>query len=331
MAQTFYSGPGKVYLGTVGFQPEGVNGAISAHVEEKTTVRGSAMYGEVFETLDDVTGKITTTPFDNWNLLPTLFPTYLGVTTAVGTGFGAGLLAIGTNPFTGTKVPVGVYTPDGRLYNFVRGALTKHPTMKFLPGAALFGGIELSAFGDLTLQPATDAFLIGASNAVPVTESGATDPDTTGFTIVDYGQSHWTGAWGSITGFTGLEAEDGWELVPEVKYNTFAVQKVSRLMKLASSRFMIKGRLVGPTHTQLLGKVLAHTHGGILAEGASTNFVLTGTNGKTVTLVNAEIKTAPFEFGGTKLNLGEIAFVTKMAITSSAGVVTVPPQLLFSA
>ena len=324
MSETIYAGPGKVYIGTLGLQPDGVNGAIKATVDEKTSVRASAMYGEMFETLDDVTGKITTTPFDNWNLLPTLLPTFLGVTTAVGTGFGSGVLAIGTNPFTGTKVPVGVYTPDGRLYNFVRGAITKHPAMKFLPGAPLFSEIEISALGDLAKNPGDSAFLI-TGNAI--TESGATDPDTTGFGVADYGQTHWTAAWGSIAGFTGMEAEDGWELVSDVKYNFYTVQKVTRLAKLSSARFMLKGRIVGPTHTQLLGKVLAHTSGGILTEGSSTDLVLTGSNSKAVTLKNCEVKGAGFEFGGTKLGTGEIGFVTNVVV--SGGVA--PASLIFSA
>ena len=318
---TIYAGPGKVFLGTVGFQPNGVNGAIKAGIEEKTDVRASAMFGEMFETLADQMGKVTTTPWDNWSLLPTLFPTYLGVSTLGGTN--AGALAVGSNPFGATLTPMGVYTPDGRLYDFVRGAITRHPTMKFCAGEPLFGDIELTALGDPAKNPGDASFLI-AGNAI--TESGATDPDATGFGIADFGQTHWTAAWGAMTGFTGMEAEDGFQLASDVKYNFYAVQKVTRIAKLSSARFMIKARLTGPTHTQLLSYVTAHKSGAILAENTAPDLVLTGSNGKTVTLKNCEVKGAPFEFGSTKLNLGEVAFVTKLPVAASVA----PPQLIFS-
>lgn len=335
---TFYAGPGKVFLGTTGFQPDGVNGAINMNIEEKTALRGTAMFGELFETLDDVTAKVTLVPFDNWLLLPKLFPAFLGVDTSAIAGGAAAALKIGTDVFdptlAGTKTPMGVYTEDGRLYNFVRGGMSKHPNMKFLPGVPLFSQIELSAFGDVTLAPGQNSFLM-TNNAI--TESGGVDPDATGFGIADYGQSHWTGSWGNITGFVNLEAEDGWELVSDVKYNSYTVQKVSKTMRLASSRFMIKGRLVNNTvaglHSLMVGKVLSHVGGAILSESAlannsgAQNFVLTGANGKTVTLVNVEMKSTPFEFGGTKLNTGEVGFVTKVNVAAS-----VPTNsLIFSA
>ena len=203
----YYAGPGSVYFGTIGFQPEGANGAITAAIEEKTSVRGSAQFGDMFETADDASGKVTFVPFDSWSLLPVLFPAYLGVTTSAG----AGSLAVGTNPFDPTNAnistPCGVWTSDTRLYDFVRGAITKHPNLKFLPGAPLFGSTEITAFGDLTKSMGDNSFLV---NANAITETGAASPITTNpFAIADYGQSHWTAAWGAINGFVGMEAEDG--------------------------------------------------------------------------------------------------------------------------
>ena len=53
---------------------------------------------------------------------------------------------------------------------------------------------------------------------------------------------------------------------------------------------------------------------------AKTILVLYQTGVSTVTLVNAEPKTAPFEFGGTKLNIGEIGFV--QTITAAGAVMS---------
>jgi hypothetical protein len=37
-----------------------------------------------------------------------------------------------------------------------------------------------------------------------------------------------------------------------------------------------------------------------------------------VTLVNAEVKNAPFSFGGTRLRAGEIGFVQTVVVTSNS-------------
>ena len=345
----FYSGPGKVYATipgsatVVGLQPADTNGAITCAVDETTTTRGAAMYGDLLETLDDQVGKISTTPFDNWLLLPYLFPSYLGVTTTAIAGGAAGALTVGIAPHdplaSGAIYGAGVYTYAGRLYNFVRTALTKHPEMTFGAGDKLYGGIEITALGQLGLLPGASEFLMSTStnptSGAPITESGAADPDTTGFsnsTPNNFAQSHWTGAWGALSGFVGMEAEDGWKLIPDVKYNMIKVQKITRVVKLASARFMIKARIVGPTHTQLLQYILAHKSGGILTESAPSNLVLTNAAGtRTVTLVNAEPKTAPFEVGGQRLNLGEVGWVQTITVAGGASPVIPSSSLIFSA
>ena len=344
--QTFYSGPGKAYLGTTGFQPDGVNGAVAFGVEEKTDLRASAQGGELFETLADQTGKITTVPFDNWNLLPTLFPRFLGVTTAAGAGNGAGALAIGTDPFNPTgaqpavNTPAGVVATDGSQYSFLRAAITKHPTLKLLPGAPIFSQIEITALGVLGIYPGTVGFLMPAMG---ITETGGVDPDTVGFGVADYGQSHWTldpaVGWGTV--FGAAEGEDGIEISSDVKYNLITSQKVTRVGRLASVRFMAKLRLVSPnagSHSALMAKILAHTSGGVLSEGTLAgggtplDLKINGGNGKVITLKNTEVKGAGFAFGGTKLRTEEIGFVTTLLPTAVPGAAsTYAPSLIFSA
>lgn len=353
----YYVGPGKVAYtvpgtGTVvGLQPNEPNGNITLTVDEKTTERGAAEFGALFETLDDVTTKIVMSPFDNWSLVQYMFPQYLGVTSAAG----AGALAIGTNPFdpanTGSIYPTAVLGTDGTLYDCVRCCISKHPSMKLGPGEKLFGAVEMSGFGQLvqssaTGVPGTAGFLMaqafGDTSTSPITEvaptsgqigyGAASDPTTTGgFTTSDFAQTRWTAAWGAIAGFVGVEAETGWDLVADVKYNTYSSQRISRLMTLSSAKFMLKGRFVGGSATQLLGQVLSHTSGGILtgtsvSRGAATNLVLTGSNNRTITLVNAEMKGAGFVFGGTQLRNGEVGWVTN--VTFSGGLPL--PQLIFS-
>ena len=331
MSQAIYTGPGKVFLAgnSVALQANGANGPIKFTINEKTSDAGTAMFGKIAETLDDQTAEIDVTPFDNWNLLPTLFPPYLGVTTAVGTSFGAGVLAIGTRPHGAANVAAKIYTPDGRLYQPVRAAITGHPNMKLGSGEGLYGATKITCLGDPTLLPGAASFLL---NANAITETGATDPGGA-FTMADFERGRWTAAWGTLTGFGGdsgaaMEAEDGFELVPAIKYSPRTVSKITRHMVLDSVAFMIKFRPVGPTQTEIAAAILAHTAGSRFGAGANAaGLILTGPGAKTITLNQSEIKGAGFEFGGTKLGNGEIGFVSSMTFTSGAA----QPLLAFSA
>ena len=269
--------------------------------------------------------EVDLTPFDTWGLLPTLFPTYLGVTT----GGNTGALLIGTRPHTASNLALKLWTPDGRLYNFVRAAITQHPTLTLGNGSPLFGGIKFTCLGDTTKNPGDASFLV-ASNAI--TESGGSDPGGA-FTLSDFIRGKWTGAWGTLAGFGGdggsaLEAEDGWQIVPDIKYSARTVNKVTRHMVLDSVSFMAKARLVGPTQTQIAAALLAHTAGSRFGAGSNAaDLVLTGPSSKTITLKQAEIKGAGFEFGGTKLGNGEIGYVITQTFTTGAS----NPMVVFSA
>ena len=355
----YYCGPAKVawtppgQTGTViGLLPNETNGQVTAKAEEKTTERGTALAGRLFETLDDVTGSIDIAPFDNWSLLPYLYPTWLGVTTLGGTNPGA--LTIGINPFdptnAGTIYPSAVWTADGRLYDFTRTCIFKHPPMKLGPGEKLFGSMTIGAYGQLVQSaavgmPGTAGFLMAAAfgdnNTSPISETApasgaigagaAADPSTVGFTTSDFAQSHWTASWGNVAGFQNMEGETGIDLVPEIKYVTYSTQKISRVMKLVSVQWMAKMRIVGPSHSLMLTQTLSHTSGGILtgtnvARGTPQSLLITSSSGKSITLVNCQMKSAPFVFGGTALNTDEIAWVTN--VTFSGGLPQ--PQLIFS-
>lgn len=341
-APTLYSGPGQVAMASQGstyiLQAEGENGAVKLGWVGKRTKRMSAMFGLHKSTLDDAMVKLDITPFDSWALLPALYPPYLGITTAGGTtsaflngirphDFAAGTAgAVSANG----KAATTVYTNDGRLYNIVRSAITKHPGMKLGVGQPLFTGMEITGLADA-------AVALGASGAIiagnAITESGGSNNALVGsvpaYGVPDFINGHWTGAWGSVTGYTALDAEDGWELTVEAKYSPLMVQKRTYHFKLDSVEVTVKARLTGPTHTQLLGKIAAQTLGSVLTEGSATDLVLTGPGSKTITLKDCEVffEGDGFEFGGTKLGTGSVVFVTQTDFTTG-----VPgPYLEFSA
>jgi hypothetical protein len=346
-----YSGPAKAAITfNAALSPmmaEGENGAIKLAFDYKRTMRSTASEGYLLSTLDDAQAKINLTPFDSWTLLPTLFPSYLGVTTAIGSGYATGALLIGSRPhdkYAGAANGTGltqVWTVDGRMYNLVRTAITKHPTLKLGVGSPLFSDIEITALADPALALGaggelidTAAHVAGVAGATGVVESAATDPASW---TPDFINGHWTGVYGTAAGFGGdgalpMDAEDGWELIPSVKYSPLLMQKRTYHMKLDSVMFAVKARIQGPTHTALMA--LAGNYGlgsgimgGTLASPTKTSLVLTGPLGKTITLPDCVpiFDNSGFEFGGTKLNTGEVLFVTRAI---PAGTPAVPPVLL---
>jgi hypothetical protein len=316
--KTIYAGPGKVYTNSVALQPEGENGPINLALIEDTNEIAASMFGRIGEQVADQVVDLTLKPFDSWGNLRTLFPVYLGVSV----GASAGVLAIGTRPHTAANLSTKIWTPDGRLYNIVRSALIGHPTLHLGIGKALFGDVKILGVGDGVTPVAMGAsgFLI-AGNAI--TESAASDPGGN-FTMADFIRGAWTGVWGAVTGFDAIEAEDEWTIETAVKYSPLKVQGRTRGLKLDSVGFMAKCRPFGPTQTQILANIGAHTHGQRLG---SADLTLTGPSSKTITLKNAEIKGGGFQFGGTQLGTGEIGFVNEMTFSAGAP----QPLLIFSA
>jgi hypothetical protein len=365
-----YSGPAKVGIANTAnasmtpMMAEGENGQIKLSFQMKRKKRLTASQGYLLSTLDDTTAGIGFTPFDSWKILPTLFPPFLGVTTSVGTGYGAGALVIGTRPhdfYAGAANGCGqsmIWTPDGRLYIPVRTAIVKPPAMRLGNSQALFTSAEISCLTDPGLAMGAGGELIDTSNPHVNATAGTTGilgPNDTGAAAIadpiswtpDYVNGHWTGVYGiggTPAGFGSyggaglpMDAENGWELIPMVKYSPLVVQGRTYHYRLDSVEFAIKARLQGPSHTQLLAYADQWAQGGILGGGTiaaptKINLVLTGPSAKTVTLNDCVpiFETDGVEFGGTTLNTGEVMFVTRAL--PGGGPPVVPPVLLtFSA
>lgn len=333
---TVYSGPASVVVTQGGanypMQAEGENGQVKLVVTESMAIRSSATSGVLRRTLNGKMCKLTITPFDSWSLLPVLFPTYIGAQTG---GATSSDLKIGTRPHdfasgsTNGNAPSKIWTPDiGRMYTMARSALTKPPNMKLGVGQPLFEGVEISGLD------VVDPALRSASSMIAIVESGASNPDTAGFSP-DFINGHWLATWGTVAGFAAMEVEDFWTLSSAVKYSTLNIQGWPTHMKLDTVEFFIKGRLAGPTHTAIMTQIGTHAQGATLTEATPQDLVLTGPAGtsggsaKTLTLKDCELvlENEAFEFGGTKLGTGSIGFYTKLDFSAGAP----GPSLIFSA
>jgi len=325
MSTTIYSGPGKLFRGSSVLWPEAEHGQINYTITQEKDDAATAMHGRVASTGGDVTGKVRLTPFDNWSALGLLFPSYLGVSV----GATAGALAIGTrphNPSGAADSPATLWSADGRAIVINRTAVTRHPDLHLGVGKPLFGPCELTA---LVASGST----VGTAGAFhTITETAAADPGGQMLTT-DFVREEWRGVWGTATGFgahagdTAMEAEEEWTLVSAVRYSALKVQKLTRALKLDSVDFMIKCRPFGPTWSNLEAAVLTGRAQGSRWANPGNDLVLTSASGKTITLKNCDVIGEGFEFGGTKLNTGEVGFITQMTFTAGAP----NPLLVFSA
>lgn len=327
MSATMDACPGKVYYNSVSFQANDTNGQIIARTVQDADPAAVSMFGRIGYLQGNVVETIDLTPFENWGILKTLFPAFLGVSCGTQTG----ALVIGTrphNPAGAADKALEIYTPDGRLYTFLHAAIIKHPDIYLGANKPLFGAMQ---FANILATGAT----LGASGAFHgVTEADATDPGGA-FITSDFDRGAWYGTWGTSAGFGGdggspLEAEDGFTITTAVKYSPLPVQKLVRAYKLDEVYFMCKGRLYGPTHTEITaatGISAGRTLGEFIPTANTADLVLTGPNSKTVTLKNADVVGAGFDFGGTKLGTDEVGFVSGMTFNTGAP----QPLLTFSA
>lgn len=334
-APILYSGPGKVIQTYAShpydYQADGENGQIKLAIAGKRTKRSTAMLGYIRSTLDDETVHLSLTPFDSWKILPALFPGYLGIDTSAIANGAAAALVIGTRPHdiaagtVNTGATTTVWTPDGRLYTIFRTAITKHPVLKLGVGMPLYGDMEITGLVDAASPIGTASKLITSIQGPNDTgAAAAADPDVGNYAL-DFVNGYWTGSWNSIT---GIDAEDGWELMVDAKYSPLTVQKRTYHYKLDSVEVSVKARLSGPAHSVLMTNTLNNTAqvaGATIQNAVNTPapLVLTGPAGltgsaKTITVTDCQVffEGGGFEFGGTKLGTGEVVFVSKVDITS---------------
>ena len=332
-----YSGPGNVVLSqqgsTYAISAEGENGVVEVQYVEKRTRRSTGTWGYKTSTLDDQMVKITTTPFDSWALLPALYPPYLGINTAASTATGKQLIGMRPHDWAGgsagaptanATAPTTIYGLDGRLITVGRTAIVKHPGLKLGVGMPLFTGMEIAGLVPVANSIGSTSALLTMSND-PQDSGGSAGSNnfvsstTPAYGVPDFINGHWTGALGSLTGFTNLDPEDGWEINVDAKYSALTVQKRTVHYKLDGVEITAKARLTGPSATQLNAYILAHTLGGELT-GTPDNLVLTGPSSKTITLFDCEMffEGGGQTFGSTKLSFGDVMFVTRLDFTAGA-------------
>lgn len=298
---TLVGGPAKIVRsGTTLFTESDFN------IEPKPVLQdvSSSAHGRVDATMDDVIYEASFTPVGVWAYITALFP-------YIGNGTGGTESPRGYRVMTDTDVPLVVTSKDGAVYTLKAAAVTKMPDILLGPTKSLFGPVTFQAVVANGANPEdADSFMsIGAGSYSDAT-----------FDPTAIKRQRYSGAWGAITGFTAIQAQDFWTVQSQLNLSPVRVQGYTRDMKIDSMSFMAKCMPVGPTAAQIETNLKAQGSGateGRRQSAGAADLVITG-SGVSVTLKNAALRQAGYVFGGIPLRNGELGWETTVAF--SAGV-----------
>ena len=292
---TILRGPGTVIYNT-GNDAQTIFDAsgITAEVESSSQEIPSSVSGTIDTIKTDQVGTVKFTPCGQLDddLLALLYPeAYTSP-------------AIGMAVFPTADVPLAVHSVSGTKVTFVNAALTQMPPLLLSPVKTAFGEAVFTALLGLGKAP-------GDSNSFFTTASAtyaAGGPDPAGIVGVSYAAT-----FGSLN---ITDTQDGWTVTPELELEPVQTDL------LGTIDYTVRGVKVtatctplGLTEAQILAALpIAKGRGQSLT--GSSDLVIAGTGGLTVTLKNATMTRGPLQWGNTALRAGEVAFEAHRSFSS---------------
>lgn len=259
-------------------------------------------YGTIDARDEDMIATCSFTPDGRWNsatrsfLWPWINPT------------------IGSDPFTGSDVPTEIHDINSHLHTIKASAVTQMPSIFLSAAAVMIGQATITGIRG-TGKDWNDADGIYTAAA-----SGGTFTDSA-FVPSDIKTQDYTGAWGSVTGFTSIKTEAGWTIDFETGIEFVKVDEVGTC-KAVLTNVGVLARCVP------IGMTLANVLAALdfqettSARGKSGNalgadLVITGADSSTIVTVKAaKLVRAGFRFGARTLRDGEIGFVATRSFSS---------------
>jgi hypothetical protein len=264
-----------------------------------TDVISASLYGDIDEIYKDLIVKAVGRPlFYDTAALTTIFPYIASV---IGTVFP------GSTDKTCTW-----NSNNGDVITLTSALIGKMPDLELGVDGPVLGRMEIWG----VIGNGDNA---GTANSYYTMQTGQSYSNPTVPNTAVLGRQEFTGAWGSVTGFTSFQAQDKWTISHELKLEPVAIQGRTRAFKLASYRVMAKCKPLGPTMSQIDAALYAQgtgAAGGARLSANAANLVITGSSSMTVILGNAALKTAGYVFGGKPLRVGELGWVSTLNISN---------------
>lgn len=294
-------GPAKIVRGTgIVFTKEN----FAVRLDKATTPIVVDAYGKVDEREEDIVARCSFTPEGRWDsatrsfLWPYLNP------------------SIGSDIFGTSDTATAIHDSNSHLHTIIASAVTKMPNIRLAANATMVGEVEIAGVRSNNTGWATSSTVYTAAT------SGGTLTDT-GFANSLIKVQNYSAAWGSLTGFTTIQTEDGWNIEFDVGLQWIKTDEIGSVTaKLVSVGVMARCVPLNISQTNIDTQLRIQATGGArgrsyAADGA--DLVITGADTTTVvTIKGAALKTAGYRFGARTLRDGEMAWVATRGF--SAGV-----------
>jgi hypothetical protein len=195
------------------------------------------------------------------------------------------------------------------ILTMLASAVTKPPDLFLGVDKTIFGPMEITGVVANNMDMVTDLSLYTLGTGAYA--------DTT-FAKTNFKQQMYLGAWGTRTGFTSIQAVDGWTISHELELEPVKVQTRTVDYRIIGYRAMAKCRPLGPSTAQLAAMMRAQNSAqGHLLGADVDDLVITGAStSPVVTLKNAAMRSGGFVFGNKPLRYGEYGWVTTVAFTA---------------
>ena len=264
-------------------------------------------HGKIEERESDLTVECTFTPDGRWD----------AATRALLWPYASTLP--GTSLFGSSDTPLTLNAADGALHTLVASALTRMPNIVLSSVQTMIGQCQfMGVRSNDTDWSDTDSLYTTATGAL---FTDATFAPTTMIKTQDY-----TGVWGAVTGFGGIQTEAGWTIEFDLQIAPRSVDALGIVdYRFQSLGVMARCVPIGPTPAQILTQLKIQGTGAVRGRSLAYNtlpstaddLVITGADGSTIiTLKQAGLKTAGFRFGATVLRENEIGFVAAKPFAS---------------
>lgn len=217
---------------------------------------------------------------------------------------------------TNTDQPFVAHGADAALLTVLASYVKKMPSLilsakKSLIGSAGFRGILGS---NMDPDDADSYFTYAAS--------GGTFADS-GFTLAAIKTQPYTAAWGVVTGFGSVIAEEGFQIDFDVQSKELALDGLGTVVEVIQKvGVMVKCRPVGPTAAQILtalkfqgsGNAMGRSH-----QAGASALTITGADGiNYFTSAKMSLVEAGYRFGSDVLRNGEIGWVANLNPSTGA-------------
>jgi hypothetical protein len=269
----------------------------------------TSMYGQVDKVLSDRVYKVALRLWGAWENLSVLFPSY------------AMAPQVGASIFGTTATPLVILARNGDRITYANAQITKLANLFLGVDSDLFAAdVEFTCIignsSGSTLHNPEDA------NAYYTTDTGQTYADGA-FAKTNYKRVRFTGAWGSVTGFTAVIPQRGFQISWELDARSLTCDGFGTV-DFTIGESVLQGACkcipIQPTIAQLETQAAAQGVAlGTLLSNNVADLTLTGNGGgPVITLKGAGITKHGYAFGIEPLRQGEITWTTTRGFTAGA-------------